>query len=111
MAIGAVVMLIIGANVSFLMRHKPGTGGIYTYTKEVLGRKHLASCPFQSLILKLLISRIILEIYHPLRCSNSQVFTNVSYAAGRLLPWNASATNVVLPVIGSVTGVPVSSIA
>ena len=44
MAIGAAVMLIIGANVSFLMRHKPGTGGIYTYTKEVLGRKHAFVC-------------------------------------------------------------------
>lgn len=44
MAISAAVMLIIGANVAFLMRHKPGTGGIYTYTKEVLGRKHAFVC-------------------------------------------------------------------
>ena len=44
MAIGVVVMLMIGSNVAFLMRNKPGTGGIYTYTKEVLGRNHAFIC-------------------------------------------------------------------
>ena len=43
-AIGVVVMLVIGANVAFLMKHKPGTGGIYTYTKEILGRNHAFLC-------------------------------------------------------------------
>ena len=44
LAIGVVVMLVIGGNVSFLMRQKPGTGGIYTYTKETLGRKYAFLC-------------------------------------------------------------------
>ena len=44
MAIGVVIMLMIGANFSFLMRHKPGTGGVYTYTKEVLGRNPAFLC-------------------------------------------------------------------
>ena len=44
LAIGVIVMLVIGANVAFLMRQKPGTGGIYRYTKEILGRKHAFLC-------------------------------------------------------------------
>ncbi len=44
LAIGIAVMLVIGANVAFLMRNKPGTGGIYTYTKEALGRNHAFIC-------------------------------------------------------------------
>lgn len=44
MAISAAVMLIIGANVSYLMRIMPGTGGIYTYTKEALGRNNAFIC-------------------------------------------------------------------
>jgi len=44
MAIGALIMLTIGANFSFLMRQRPGTGGVYAYTKEMLGRKHAFVC-------------------------------------------------------------------
>ena len=44
MAIGAVIMLVIGANFSFLMRQRPGTGGVYAYTKETLGRSHAFLC-------------------------------------------------------------------
>ncbi len=44
MAIGVVVMLVIGANFAFLMRHRPGTGGVYTYTKGALGRDHAFLC-------------------------------------------------------------------
>ena len=44
MLIGVVIMLMIGANFSFLMRQKPGTGGVYTYTKEALGRNHAFLC-------------------------------------------------------------------
>ena len=44
MAIGAVIMLVIGANFSFLMRLRPGTGGVYAYTKEALGRNHAFLC-------------------------------------------------------------------
>ena len=43
-AVSAAVMLIIGANVAFLMRRNPGTGGIYSYTKEALGRKNAFVC-------------------------------------------------------------------
>ncbi len=44
MAIGVVIMLIIGGNFSFLMRQRPGTGGVYAYTKEALGRNHAFLC-------------------------------------------------------------------
>ncbi len=44
MAIGIVIMLTIGANLSFLMRQRPGTGGVYAYTKENLGRNHAFLC-------------------------------------------------------------------
>ena len=40
MVIGIAIMLIIGANFAFLMRQRPGTGGVYAYTKEALGRNH-----------------------------------------------------------------------
>ena len=43
-AIGMVIMLVIGANFSFLMRQRPGTGGVYAYAKEVLGRNHAFLC-------------------------------------------------------------------
>lgn len=44
MGIGIVIMLMIGVNFSYLMRQRPGTGGIYSYTKETLGRNHAFLC-------------------------------------------------------------------
>ena len=43
-AIGALIMLVVGANISFLMKQRPGTGGVYGYTKEVFGRDHAFLC-------------------------------------------------------------------
>ena len=40
MGIGMVIMLIIGANFSYLMARTPITGGVYTYTKDAFGRDH-----------------------------------------------------------------------
>ena len=40
MAIGMVIMLIIGSNFSYLMGRTAITGGIYSYTKEAFGRDH-----------------------------------------------------------------------
>ena len=40
MAISVIIILVIAANFLFLMRKKPGTGGIYTYTKDAFGRDH-----------------------------------------------------------------------
>ena len=40
MAVGTALMLLIGANFSFLMVHEPGPGGIYLYTKSAFGRDH-----------------------------------------------------------------------
>ena len=40
MVLGMAFMLIIGANISFLMGRYPGTGGFYSYTKEAFGRDH-----------------------------------------------------------------------
>ncbi|MBQ7208253.1 MAG: amino acid permease [Lentisphaeria bacterium] len=44
MAIGLVIMLIVGSSVSFLMTHSPGVGGIYSYTRTALGRDHAFLC-------------------------------------------------------------------
>ena len=44
MAISVLIMLVIGANFSFLMRHNPGTGGVYAYTKSAFGRDHAFLC-------------------------------------------------------------------
>lgn len=44
MAISMAVMLVIGANFFFLMRHNPGTGGVYAYTKDAFGRDHAFLC-------------------------------------------------------------------
>ncbi len=44
MAVSVVIMLVIGANFFYLMRHKPGTGGVYAYTKEAFGREHAFLC-------------------------------------------------------------------
>ncbi|MBQ9446722.1 MAG: hypothetical protein IJU61_09020, partial [Victivallales bacterium] len=38
MVIGMVVMLIIGANFSYLMGRNAITGGVYSYTKDAFGR-------------------------------------------------------------------------
>ena len=47
LAISAAVMLVIGANFSFLMGRTTRTGGVYTYTKEAFGRDHaFLSCWF-----------------------------------------------------------------
>ncbi len=40
MLIGMVIMLVIGANFSYLMGRSSMTGGVYTYTKEAFGRDH-----------------------------------------------------------------------
>lgn len=40
MAVSTAVMLVIGANFSFLMVHDPGIGGIYSYTRSAFGRDH-----------------------------------------------------------------------
>lgn len=44
MAIGLVFMLLVGSGVCFLMRHSPGAGGIYSYTRTALGRDHAFLC-------------------------------------------------------------------
>ncbi len=42
--ISVVIMLIIGTNFSYLMRNRPGTGGVYAYTKEAFDRDHAFLC-------------------------------------------------------------------
>lgn len=44
MMICVAIMLIIGANFSYLMTQRPGTGGMYVYTKEAFGREHAFFC-------------------------------------------------------------------
>ena len=44
MVASVAIMLIVGANYGYLMVHRPGTGGIYTYAKEVFGRDHAFIC-------------------------------------------------------------------
>ena len=40
MAIGALIVLVIGWNFAYLMVRSPRTGGVYSYTKEAFGRDH-----------------------------------------------------------------------
>ena len=44
LVIGMIVMLVIGANTSWLMVRSPRTGGVYGYTKEAFGRDHAFLC-------------------------------------------------------------------
>ena len=44
MAVSVVIMLVIGANFFYLMRTRPGTGGVYAYTKSAFGREHAFLC-------------------------------------------------------------------
>jgi len=44
MAIGTVIILIIGRNFSYLMGRTSITGGVYSYTKEAFGRDHAFLC-------------------------------------------------------------------
>ncbi len=44
MIISIILMLVIGANYSFLMTHNPKTGGVYSYTKAAFGRDHAFLC-------------------------------------------------------------------
>ena len=44
MAVGLVIMLVIGSCISFLMTRSSTSGGIYAYTKEALGRDHAFLC-------------------------------------------------------------------
>ena len=44
LAISVAIMLVIGANFAFLMIRRPGTGGVYAYTKEAFGRDHAFIC-------------------------------------------------------------------
>ena len=43
-AVSVVIMLVIGANFFYLMRTRPGTGGVYAYTKSAFGREHAFLC-------------------------------------------------------------------
>ena len=43
-AISMAIVLVIGANFFFLMRRRPGTGGVYAYTKEAFGGDHAFLC-------------------------------------------------------------------
>ena len=44
MVISVLIMLVIGTNFAFLMVKRPGTGGVYSYTKEAFGRDHAFIC-------------------------------------------------------------------
>ena len=44
MAVSVVIMLVIGSNFFYLMRTRPGTGGVYAYTKAAFGREHAFLC-------------------------------------------------------------------
>lgn len=44
LGIGALIMLIIGHNYTFLMKKMPGTGGTYSYTKRTFGKDHAFIC-------------------------------------------------------------------
>ena len=44
MIVSVVLMLVVGFNYAYLMRERPGTGGVYAYTKEVFGRDHAFLC-------------------------------------------------------------------
>lgn len=44
MVISVAIMLVIGANFAYLMIKRPGTGGVYSYTKEAFGRDHAFIC-------------------------------------------------------------------
>ena len=44
LGIGALIMLVIGHNYSYLMKKMPGTGGTYNYTKHALGKDHAFIC-------------------------------------------------------------------
>ena len=44
MALSVLVILIIGSGMSWLIGRSPGTGGLYSYTKEAFGRDHAFLC-------------------------------------------------------------------
>ncbi len=44
LGVGALIMLIIGHNYSYLMKKMPGTGGTYLYTKKAFGKDHAFIC-------------------------------------------------------------------
>ena len=44
LAISTAVILIIGANYTYLMRKRPHTGGVYSYAREAFGRDHAFIC-------------------------------------------------------------------
>ena len=50
LAIGAVIMLIIGVNYSQLMKRYPDPGGAYTYAGKVIGRDHGFLCGWMLLL-------------------------------------------------------------
>ena len=44
MSLGAVVMIIIAANYHYMIEHYPDEGGVFTYTKKILGYDHALLC-------------------------------------------------------------------
>lgn len=44
MVISVAIMLVIACNYEFLIRKRPGIGGVYAYTKEAFGRDHAFIC-------------------------------------------------------------------
>ena len=44
MGVSALIMLVIGSNYAYLMNQRPGTGGVYAYTREAFGQDHAFLC-------------------------------------------------------------------
>ena len=44
LAAGMAVIAMIGVSFSWLMKRSGGTGGVYSYTKDVFGREHAFLC-------------------------------------------------------------------
>ena len=61
-AIGALIMFIIGVNYSYLMKRYPDSGGTYSYTKHVFGYDHgLLSAWFLGLVYLAIIIAIVTQ--------------------------------------------------
>ena len=78
--ISAVIMLVIGYNYSYLMGKNPGIGGVYAYTKGVLGQGHaFLSAWFLCLSYLALIPQNATALAVMFRALFSEVFQNGAY--------------------------------
>lgn len=104
-AVSVAIMLVIGASFSYLMRNRPGTGGVYAYTRDAFGRRHAFICAwFLSLsyltILFMNATSLFLAIRLVFGEQLQSGYASYTIAGNRIFTGEVGASIIALAVVG-----------